>query len=289
MGIGSIVSVAVGSFGFGISLFDLPEILKNPTEQNAIALMWMNNVSQLFTFLFPVVTFLWLFGKGSTHHLKFKPVTILILLAGVIFILVSGGLIDLSSQLNKMLIPAGSGFERWAKPLEESAEQLTKLILNTSGTVAVISTFISIAVIPAVCEELAFRGVMQALMAKSTSNIHIAIWVTAVAFSLFHMQFYGFLPRVIIGALLGYLVIWTGSIWPSILAHFANNATAFLLYKQYNSLEAPEDSIQNEWYVYVLSFLLTIGMIFWFRKNSKWPWDSFEYLGITKKNAGTEV
>jgi len=198
-----------------------------------------------------------------------------------VFILISGGVIDLSSQLNKWLIPVGSSLEQWAKPMEEAAEVLTKTILNTNDALSLMMTFFSIAIIPAVCEELAFRGVMQPLIAKATRNVHVAIWLTAIMFSLFHMQFYGFLPRVLIGVLLGYIVIWTGSLWPSILAHFVNNATAFFLYQKYGSMEAPENSFQNQWYVYALSIVLTVVFILWFRKRSKWPWKSFEYLGIT--------
>ncbi len=288
MFIGSFAASMIGIYGFGIPFDSLQLIVTNPSVEHANAMMWMNNVAQLFTFIIPVLVFTAMFGKANTNGLMLRKVSPIMILGGVAFILFSAGLIDLSSQLNKWLIPAGSAIETWAKPMEESAQRLTFAILNSTGTLTTIVTFFSIAIIPAVCEEIAFRGVMQPLIAKSTRNIHVAVWITAIAFSVFHMQFYGFLPRVIIGALLGYLVMWTGSIWPSILAHFANNAAAFFLYKTYGSMESPEGSVQNEWYAYAASLVVTAVFVFWFRKNSKWPWIGFEYLGITPKKAGSE-
>lgn len=278
MGVGSVATILIGVFGFGISLSALPTIMSNPSDQYSMALMWMNNVSQLFTFLMPVLAFLLLFGRKSVNGLMLTRSSWVFMVVSIAFILAAGGLIDLSSQLNKLLIPEGSSIEAWAKPMEDAAEKLTKIILGAGGTATVLTAFFSIAVIPAVCEELAFRGVLQPLVAKATGNIHLAIWATAVAFSVFHMQFYGFLPRMIIGALLGYLVVWTGSIWPSILAHFANNAMAYILYQYYGSMDAPEGSFQSEWYTYLVSIAVTALIVLWYRKRSRWSLHREGYL-----------
>jgi membrane protease YdiL (CAAX protease family) len=279
MFIGSFVASLVGVYGFGIPLATLSTIVSAPTVEHAHAMMWMNNVAQIFTFLLPVLVYTTMFGKVHTHGFMMKPASALLILAAMALVLFSNGLIDISSQINKWLIPAGSSVETWAKPMEEAAARLTKAMLDASGTGTFILTLISIAVIPAFLEELAFRGVMQPLVAKSVGNMHVAIWVTAIAFSVFHMQFYGFLPRMIIGALLGYLVMWTGSIWPSILGHFANNAVALILYKVYGSMESPEGAVQSQWYAYAASLLCTVAFIIWFMRHSKWPQFSYWYLG----------
>lgn len=281
MFIGSFAASLVGVYGFGIPLATLSTIVADPTEEYAHAMMWMNNVAQIFTFFIPVLVYTIMFGRVHTHNFMMKRVSLLFVLAAVALVLFSNGLIDISSQINKALIPSGSIIETWAKPMEESAARLTKAMLDASGTGTLVLTIFSIAVIPAFLEELAFRGVMQPLMAKSVGNIHVAIWVTAIAFSVFHMQFYGFLPRMIIGALLGYLVIWTGSIWPSILGHFANNAVALILYKVYGTMESPDGAVQSQWYAYAASLLCTAAFIFWFLRQSKWPQFSFWYLGKT--------
>ncbi len=283
--LGSAVAAVFGQMVFGLPMANISAIMENPTAEQVTALMWMNNLSQLFTFILPVIFFLIFFGKSSAHGLMLRSVDWKFVLGAMAFILLASGVVDLSSQLNHALIPAGSAIEAWAKPMEEAVEKLTLRMMEVEGLGAVIITFFSVALVPAVCEELAFRGVMQPLIAKSTRNVHLAIWGTAIAFSIFHMQFYGFIPRVIIGGLLGYLVIWTGSIWPSIAAHFINNAAAFAMYKIYGTMESPEGAVQSEWYAYVISIVITLGFVVWFIKNSKWPWLGFEYLGVTQKIA----
>ena len=164
--------------------------------------------------------------------------------------------------------------------MEELAEQMTRMFLDPASGVPVAVAFLSIAVIPALCEELVFRGVMMPLLAKMTRNIHAAVWITAILFSLIHVQFYGFLPRMIMGALLGYFVVWSGSLWTSILAHFINNASAFLMFQYFGTLETPENSVLNHWAFYSLTSLVFVALLFVARKKSNWPWNSFIYLGI---------
>ena len=81
----------------------------------------------------------------------------------------------------------------------------------------------------AFAEELFFRGVFQKIILKGTGNIHIAVWVTGIVFSAVHMEFFGFLPRMLMGVYLGYLFVWSKSIWVPIFAHFVNNATVVIL------------------------------------------------------------
>ena len=87
---------------------------------------------------------------------------------------------------------------------------------------------IIVALLAAVGEELLFRGSMQNIFLEWTKNKHAAVWITAVLFSALHAQFYGFLPRMLLGVVLGYLYIWSGSLWLSMLFHFLNNGLAVL-------------------------------------------------------------
>ena len=73
-------------------------------------------------------------------------------------------------------------------------------------------------------------GVIQKQLTRFFRNHHAGIWVAAILFSALHMQFYGFIPRMFLGVLFGYLLVWTGSIWMPITAHFVNNASAVLFY-----------------------------------------------------------
>jgi len=69
---------------------------------------------------------------------------------------------------------------------------------------------------------------LQRVIGKWTRNHHIIIWSAAILFSAFHMQFFGFLPRMLLGAYFGYLLYWTRNIWIPVFAHFVNNAFAVI-------------------------------------------------------------
>jgi len=86
-----------------------------------------------------------------------------------------------------------------------------------------------IAIVAAIGEELIFRGVIQKIFARWTGNIHLAIIITGFLFSLIHLQFYGFFPRWLLGVMFGYLMVWSGTLWLPIFAHFVNNAVAVLV------------------------------------------------------------
>jgi membrane protease YdiL (CAAX protease family) len=279
IGLGTIVAMGIGSSMFGIPLEDLPLVLSQPKAQYAHALIWMNNVTQLVGFALPVALYFLLFGGSSIHGLQLRNAGVFFLIAPLL-ILTASPLIDVSAFINKLLIPEHSWLERTFKPTEELAELMTRLFLDPSSGVPVMVAFLSIAIIPAICEELVFRGVMMPLLAKMTRNIHAAVWITAFLFSLIHMQFYGFLPRMIMGALLGYFVVWSGSLWASILAHFLNNASAFLMFRYFGTLETPDNSILGHWGFYAASSLIFVLLLYAARKRSVWPWNSFNYLGI---------
>ena len=93
----------------------------------------------------------------------------------------------------------------------------------------IINLFI-MAILPAIGEEMLFRGIIQRYFINIIKNYHIAVWITAVIFSLFHLQFYGFIPRLVLGALLGYMMVWSGNLWVPITAHFFNNAFGVTVY-----------------------------------------------------------
>lgn len=116
-----------------------------------------------------------------------------------------------------------SSFEQWARNFEDSLKKLTVFVTTFDSVGSFIVGFIVIAVLPAIGEEFVFRGVVQRDLLRGTGNVHVAIWVTAILFSAFHFQFFGFFPRMLLGALFGYLYHWSGSLVMPILAHFLNN------------------------------------------------------------------
>ena len=126
----------------------------------------------------------------------------------------------------------GSVFEKleeYLKSLEEAAQAATEKMLKADHLGGLLFNLLIIALIPAVGEELTFRGVLQQGLSRRM-NPHVAIILAAAIFSFIHFQFYGFLPRMFLGILLGYMFYVSGSLWTSILMHFVNNGTAVVLY-----------------------------------------------------------
>ena len=117
-----------------------------------------------------------------------------------------------------------SGVEKWMIEKENSATRLLDIFMAPCTFWTMILNVMIIAVLPAIGEELIFRGVFQKLFHKLFRSGNVAVWVTAILFSTIHFQFYGFLPRFILGLIFGYLFLWSGKLWLPILAHFVNNA-----------------------------------------------------------------
>ena len=155
--------------------------------------------------------------------------------------------------------------EEMMRQMEESAKALTERFLNTSSVGMMFVNLFVMAFLPAVCEEMMFRGWLQRVLGKTVS-CHTAIWVSAFVFSAIHFQFYGFIPRMLIGAALGYLYYYTGSLWAPIMAHFTNNAaavvTAFLAYNGYTSVNFDLIGTGDTWYLSVASVAVCLALLF---------------------------
>lgn len=122
-------------------------------------------------------------------------------------------------------------FHAWASEKEEMLKVITTYLTSFESFGYFIGAFVVIAILPAIGEEFLFRGLIQQYLIKIFGNAHIAIWAAAIFFSAFHMQFFGFVPRLLLGAFFGYLFYFSGNLWYAVLAHFVNNGfTLIMLY-----------------------------------------------------------
>lgn len=161
------------------------------------------------------------------------------------------------------------GFEDWARAKEDYAAEITKFLTHFDSIGEVIVAMMVIAVLPAIGEELVFRGLIQNELMRASRNIHVSIWVAAFLFSAIHMQFFGFVPRILLGALFGYLYYWSGSLVISMLAHFINNGFAVIGLYLYQQGKLNFDVGGNEaapWPAILSSAVLTIALLYYFRK-----------------------
>ena len=167
---------------------------------------------------------------------------------------------------NGMELPSFlASVEELMRQMEESAKALTERFLNTSSVGMMFVNLFVMAFLPALCEEMMFRGWLQRVLGKTVS-CHTAIWVAAFVFSAIHFQFYGFIPRMLIGAALGYLYHYAGSLWAPIVAHFTNNAaaviTAFMAYNGYTSIDFDLIGTGDTWYLSVASVAVCLALLF---------------------------
>ena len=196
-----------------------------------------------------------------------KPNSAWVLLIGVALMFVSLPLTNLLSSWNEKMNfgEAFESLEALLKQLEETAGELTERMLQVDTIGGLLFNLLVIALIPAIGEELTFRGVLQQALTKGVKNVHVAVWLSAFVFSFIHFQFYGFLPRMFLGLLLGYLFYYSGSLWTSILMHFVNNGAAVAVsYIQYkNNIDVDVDHFGATDSVWVLSasLMVTVGLI----------------------------
>lgn len=210
-----------------------------------------------------------LFSKNSIGYLKLNGqnrwLAYFLVVLAAMFVL---PLISWSGQVNMQLsFPESMKWiEEWMRGMESNMNDVVARFFEDTSFSAFFYNMIMIAIIPAIGEELLFRGVLQKLMGQLFKNAHIAILVTAFIFSAFHMQFLTFLPRFILGILFGYFFYWSKNIWLPILAHFVNNAMAVFVYtldiQGLQSLEPTEKPISVLIAITSLGFVLIIMSAF---------------------------
>jgi uncharacterized protein len=165
-------------------------------------------------------------------------------------------------------------FETWAHNMEDEAAKQTRALTSMHSVLELVVALVVIAVLPAIGEEFVFRGVIQNELFRGTKNIHVAIWISAAIFSAIHLQFFGFIPRMLLGALFGYLYYWSGNLWLAILAHFINNGLSVIAMYFYQrgvyqrgaleyDIENTEEVPVN---VIIISGILTAGLLYYFYK-----------------------
>lgn len=224
-------------------------------------------VNHLFIFILPgllVALFIYKKKWASFLHLHFKPPTTQIVnsLLGVLLITASFPIAQYALRVNQQL-----PLPDWVRKNEASTNAMLQNLLGIEMPFELFLNLVVIAVIPAFGEELLFRGIIQRNFERLFRNPHVAIWMTAILFSAFHMQFEGFLPRLLLGAMLGYMFYWAGSLWVPVIAHFVYNALQIIaIYLYFNKL-SPIDIDQIDQtpvglFIISIIFVFTIGYYF---------------------------
>lgn len=276
--VGVIVCTIIGfliCFGmYGMVLLKEPQafLSGDPTFLNGLKVIQI--CSTIGLFLVPAVFLAYYEKKKLNKFYGFKKPELILLLTVLLIMIVSMPVVEWIAVLNqKMTLPVFlKPVEDWMKQKENEAAQMTVLLLTVHSTGDFIVNLFMIALLPAVAEEILFRGALQRSFSLMFNNHHLAIWLAAFIFSAIHLQFFGFFPRLFLGAAFGYLYYWSGSLWYNMLAHFLNNAyavcVALYLQKHHLPLDNTDQTIDVKWYGYVLSVLLSIAVFQYFKHKT---------------------
>ena len=229
----TLISYAILPLLFDVGFSDLPSFLSDYSNSKSVNIL---KFFQLFTsvglFIVPPLLFAYFTDFQLQLSQKINRQTVLLTIA---IMLIANPFVAYLMQWNQVLnLPDFlEEVQRWMEASEQKAMQLTEAFLAMKSMEDLLINLFLIALIPAIGEELLFRGVLQQLFAKWTGKIHLAIFISAFLFSTIHLQFFGFFPRFVLGIILGYMFYWSKNLWLPILAHFTNNALAIIFTYQF--------------------------------------------------------
>ena len=240
---------------------------------------YINTLSQIGIFGFTAYGFAFFVNRQSpfsylqVNKVVGMSVSLILMLGYVVSIPAMSWLIEWNEGLK--LPESLSSIEFWMRENEIKNATTADRLLSGTGINTLLINLLVMGLVPAICEELLFRGALLGWLKKSLKNIHVAVFLSAFIFSAIHMQFFGFFPRLLLGLYLGYLCVWTGSIWGSVIVHFINNIiiviTAYLYHTEIISTHYKDfGSVENNYMLIFVSVVLTgICIYFLYKKRKK--------------------
>ena len=229
-----IIAILVALPVFHLNIFALQEIFSDfENVHNVAVLKYFQIIQTLGLFVVPPFVIVFLFYREVGESLQLKNLPELQVSVKVFLIMIIGlPAINLLAMWNAQInLPQWlDSVEEWMKVTEESAKKLTEIFLDADNSVEFLINFLMIAILPAIGEELLFRGILQRYLIEWIKNKHIGVLITSILFSALHLQFFGFFPRLLLGIFFGYLLLWSRNLWLPILAHFINNGVAVIFY-----------------------------------------------------------
>ncbi|HKK76496.1 MAG TPA: type II CAAX endopeptidase family protein [Saprospiraceae bacterium] len=262
--IGSGLALFAGSL-FGFSPMEgLGDVGTDPSLNQRNYLRIANGLSHLFTFTVAALAFAsYFYGAPFWQKLGFRrPVRSANAGLGILIMMVSFPFIQLLYYLNRQL-PLPDALTQ----MEASAENMLQAVLTMNSPWELLLNLVVVALLPAVGEELIFRGLLQKRLERYFQKGYLAVWVTALIFSAIHLQFEGFLPRMFLGAVLGYLFYWSRNLWIPIFAHFIFNGMQvvgqYFYAEEMEKLELAE-SLAPNWALALFSLAGVLALSYYF-------------------------
>jgi membrane protease YdiL (CAAX protease family) len=282
-----LLMIAGAMLGYIIALVSIPLVFQIPfsalmdvlnmdsgLEITPAVLKYVQLILATFVFIVPANAYSHLFSDNTFVFFEFKKPNLVFLFFAALLWLFTLPIISFLADINnKIAFPTSfAGLENSFRLAEARTENATRFLLNVTSFSGLMVNLLVIAVVAAIAEELIFRGIIQKLLFEQSKNIHLAIWLTALVFSLFHLQFFAIIPRIVLGAALGYTFYWSKSIWVPIFFHFINNASivlaSYLFQKKLIATDPNEITFFPNSVLFV-AFICSIAMVYFWNKRAK--------------------
>ncbi|HEV7621833.1 MAG TPA: CPBP family intramembrane glutamic endopeptidase [Flavisolibacter sp.] len=270
----SFIGLIILSKTTGISLLQLQNVSKwNPDNPAMIGFIrGMLLIQFLGLFLIPAFIFAKISDPEPARFLGLKkPDKYIYIILGIAIMIVAIPVVEFTGMLNQHMT-LGPATQKWMKSMEEDAAKQIQFMLNKHTPSELFLNLIFISLFAGIGEEIFFRGVLQRLFIRAFKNPFAGIIVTAIIFSGFHLQFFGFIPRVLLGIILGTVYWYSGSLWTAIIAHFVYDGLIIVLaYFQPSIIKNPDAPIFDPGHLILpvlLSAIFTSLLIYQMKKLS---------------------
>jgi hypothetical protein len=260
----------------GISLLEMRDAsswdINNPNM--IVFIRGMLLLQFLGLFVIPSLLFAYFSDPKPLDYIGLKPPSkAFYWILGILALVVAIPFVDFMGYLNQRMFTGET--EKWLKNMEQDAARQIQFMLNRHTLKELIMNLIFIALFAGVGEELFFRGVLQRLFIKLTRSPWLGIILTAALFSAIHFQFLGFIPRFLLGILLGCIYWYSGSLWPAIIAHFFYDGfMVVLIYINPEMIENVDATIIQKSSLQlvlsaILSLIVTLVVVWQMKKRSE--------------------
>jgi membrane protease YdiL (CAAX protease family) len=267
--IGLLIAIPI----FDMKIIELNSYFDINNNINIPLIKYFQIIYSIGIFILPAIIAKYAFSKNQANAIEFglrRNISVNSVFLTIICILSAIPLINILAEINSMLkLPSFfSGIESWMRNSEKNAQELTEMFLSVNSLWGLLLNLFMMALLPAIGEEFLFRGVVQKLFIQWTRNNFLSILLTSIIFSALHLQFFGFLPRLALGLLFGYLMVWSKSLWLPMIAHFTNNGFAIIVYYLMGLGKITSDvekiGTTRETAFFVISSLIVVSAIIYF-------------------------
>lgn len=269
-----VLFVSIAIIGFLIAGLAGSLIIMKFGSDSTPAMRIASVIQSIFQLILPALLTALLVTRMPADFLRLRSgFSVSMLVWAFVILMVSTPAMNYIIELNNnMSLPQSmSGLEDWFRRSEDNAVRSLTVLQGEHNIINLIVSILIMGLLAGFGEELFFRGAFQRLLTTGGVNRHLAVWSVAFVFSAIHFQFYGFVPRLLLGAYLGYLLIWSKSLWLPIAIHALNNTVYVITHWTYG-VEADTPAMTEtigtgqSWPVALASAAITALAIIYFKR-----------------------